>query len=230
MKTIIKGVLFDLDGVLIDTESMIAKVWMDVFSTHSLFLSEAEIISITAGQTFEGVLFELEKHYQWKAPDDFIYTLDQRFSRSFDMVDQIDGAKETLIWLKERHIPFAVASNSSPTRLPLKLKNSGLADWVTHFYSPASVHSKGKPAPDLYLHAALQLGLAQTEALVIEDSVTGVQAGVAAGMTVWGFVAASHSDHSGEPLQQAGATKIIISHEELRKELAAVLSFSHNHA
>lgn len=218
----IRAILFDLDGVLIDTESMIAQVWADIFSSHGLYLSESEIISVTAGQTFEGVLSDLKNRYGWQAPAGFIQLLDERFSRSFDVVPELEGARETLEWLQEKNIPFAVASNSSATRLPLKLRGAGLYDLVKHAYSPAAVGGRGKPAPDLYLHAAAALGVLPSEALVIEDSVTGVLAGTAANMTVWGLVAASHSDHSGETLTKAGAHRIIASHTQLRANFAAL--------
>ena len=97
---------------------------------------------------------------------------------------------------------------------------TGLIDLLKpHVYSAELVKS-GKPAPDIFLHAASQLNVSPRECLVIEDSQHGVEAGLVAGMTVWGFIGGGHaSDELGASLKSAGARKILRSHDEIKAEL-----------
>lgn len=215
------AVLFDLDGVLVDTEALIGELWADIFSGHDLHLSPQEITRLTSGQRFEGVLYQLETQRGWKAPEDFLPMLDRRFNAAFDHVPAILGASVTLRALRDAAIPFAVGSNSEAGRLRMKLRGAGLDDLVQpHAYNPAQVGGHGKPRPDLYLYAAEQLGVPISHCLVIEDSVPGATAGIAAGATVWGLLAGSHILPEDEAnLLALGASRILHSHAELREAL-----------
>ncbi|WP_367272259.1 HAD family hydrolase [Deinococcus sp.] len=182
------AVLFDLDGVLIDTESRITELWGDIFAQHDLHLTPAEITRLTSGQRFGGVLAQLEAERGWKAPEDFLPMLDERFNGAFGHVPLIAGARETLLALGRAAVPFAVASNSQHNRLFLKLRGAGLLDLLEgRAFDPSLVGKRGKPAPDLYLYAAAQLGIPAPQCLVVEDSVPGVAAGVAAGGPCGGY-------------------------------------------
>ena len=107
-------------------------------------------------------------------------------------------------------LPKAVASSSGVTALAYKLKKIGLWDSFTpHIYSGEQV-VRAKPAPDLFLLAARRLDIPPAGCLVIEDSVNGVRAGVAAGMNVWGFTGGAHSAASiGDELANAGAQRVV---------------------
>ncbi|MFC4425900.1 HAD family hydrolase [Deinococcus navajonensis] len=211
------AVLFDLDGVLVDTETIIGELWAEIFAEQKLHLSAAEITRLTSGQRFEGVLRALETGRGWKAPEDFLPMLDRRFNGAFGHVPQIEGAAKTLQALKAAGIPFAVASNSEKGRLHMKLVGAGLAELVEpHAYDPSCVGGRGKPAPDLYEFAARQLGTLPARCLVIEDSVPGARAGVAAGATVWGLLAGGHALPGDEAaLLELGAARVLPSHEGL---------------
>ncbi len=215
------AVLFDLDGVLVDTEALIGELWADIFAGHDLHLSRQEITRLTSGQRFEGVLEQLETQRGWKAPEDFLPLLDRRFNTAFDHVPAIPGAHETLRALRGAGWPFAVASNSEKHRLKMKLDGAGLAALVgAHAYDPSLVGGKGKPNPELYLYAAAALKVPIERCLVVEDSLPGARAGVAAGATVWGLLAGTHILEDDEAnLRAAGVAKILHSHEELRTAL-----------
>ncbi|MFC4637288.1 HAD family hydrolase [Deinococcus hohokamensis] len=215
------AVLFDLDGVLVDTETIIGELWGEIFAEHDLHLSAAEITRLTSGQRFEGVLHALETGRGWKAPEDFLPMLDRRFNGAFGHVPPIEGAAETLRALRSAGMPFAVASNSEKGRLHMKLAGAGLAELVqAQAYDPSFVGGRGKPAPDLYEFAARQLGAEPGRCLVIEDSVPGARAGVAAGATVWGLLAGGHALPGDEAaLLDLGAARVLHSHRQLAEAL-----------
>jgi HAD superfamily hydrolase (TIGR01509 family) len=128
----------------------------------------------------------------------------------------IDGADRALIEAKARGA-VAVASSSRAHFLDSKLKRMGLFDLAApHIYS-ADLVEHGKPAPDIFLYTAEKLGVPPRQCLVLEDSVNGVRAGLAAGMQVWGFVGGGHCyDGYGDRLMEAGAQQIM-------RDYAAVL-------
>lgn len=217
-----RGVLFDLDGVLVESEGVVAGVWQRTLAEEGLTLELPEIAREFGGKQFEDVLRYLAEHYAFRASPQFIPLLEERFNAVMAEVTPIEGAGETLAFLRERGVPLAVASNSEPQRLRVKLKQAGLAELVgEHAYDPSRVGGRGKPEPELYLFAAQQLGLSATECLVIEDSLTGAAAGVRAGATVWGLLTPEHP-HQGSAgaLRDLGVARVLTSHAELRGALA----------
>lgn len=216
-----EAVLFDLDGVLIDTETTISALWAEIFAGHDLHFSREEITRLTAGQRFTGVIGLLEEQRGWKAPEDFLPMLDERFNQAFAHVPLIEGARETLSALQGAGLPFAVASNSQRNRLFLKLEGAELLPYFQgRAFDPSLVGGIGKPAPDLYRYAAGQLGVPIERCLVVEDSAPGASAGVAAGATTWGLLAGGHI-HEGDEgrLLDIGVGRILHSHAELREAL-----------
>ncbi len=125
--------------------------------------------------------------------------------------------------LAQLNLPKAVASSGSMEGLQRKLTRTGL--WTLfdpHIYGADHVEH-AKPAPDLFLHAAAALGIEPSHCLVIEDSVNGVRAAIAAGMTVWGFLGGGHADIAlGERLRAAGAERLVADWAESGKLLAAL--------
>ncbi len=107
-------------------------------------------------------------------------------------------------------LPKAVASSSEAHHLEYKLRKTGLwHHFAPHIYSADHV-THAKPAPDLFLHAATALGIAPADCLVVEDSVNGVKAGLAAGMRVWGFAGGGHMTPAlGASLLAAGAERVV---------------------
>lgn len=119
-------------------------------------------------------------------------------------------------------LPKAIASSGSVGGLERKLKRTGLWDhFAPHVYGADHV-ANAKPAPDLFLHAAAALGVSPGDCLVLEDSVNGVKAARAAGMTVWGFLGGGHADDGlGARLAQAGAERLVRDWPEAARLLAA---------
>lgn len=214
------AVLFDLDGVLIDSEGLIGGLWHEVLREHGLELPAPEVAARTVGRTFGPVLDELHAAYGWAAPGGFQDRLGSRLNEALGAVQAIEGARLTLERLRMAGVPLAVASNSAQERLHLKLGAAGLADLVEYAFSPADVGGRGKPLPDLYLHAAAALGVPPAHCLVVEDSAPGARAGAAAGAQVWGLLAGGHV-HPGTAadLEGAGAARVLASHTELRAAL-----------
>ena len=124
--------------------------------------------------------------------------------------------------LKANNIAFAVCSNSAADNLRHKLKKAGLFDdFVPYIYSKHDVEN-AKPAPDMYLLAAKNRGIDPKDCLVVEDSITGTMAGVAAGMNVIGFVGEAHRDDGeADLLAKAGAKMIALGHEQTWDHVAA---------
>lgn len=214
------AILFDLDGVLVDSEGVSNVVLVRLMAEHGLIVSHAEFMARSVGKSFAALYSHLEADYGWTRPESFDAESDAALAESFLSVREVPGSAQTLAALREAGIPFAVASNSRRDRLDIKLQAAGLADAAGHSFDPSQVGGRGKPLPDLYLHAAAALGADIRRCLVIEDSPTGVWAGAAAGATVWGLLAGEHV-HVGldEQLTVAGATRLVHSHAELRQAL-----------
>lgn len=215
------AVLFDLDGVLVDSEELASGVWVELLAEHGLSLDRAIFMARAVGSTHAALFAWLRSEHGWERSETFIPELDRRLAAAFEHTPAIEGAHTTLRALTAAGIPFAVASNSLRGRLHLKLEASGLAGSVgRHAYDPAHVGGRGKPLPDLYEHAAARLGALPARCLVVEDSAVGVTAGVAAGATVWGLLAGGHVHPDGErTLLEAGAARVLRTHGELRGAL-----------
>jgi HAD superfamily hydrolase (TIGR01509 family) len=112
--------------------------------------------------------------------------------------------------LDDLQVPFCVASSSDRERLSFSLEITGLAGRFGNRVYSADQVRHGKPAPDLFLHAAAAMNAEPSRTVVIEDSVSGVRAGKAAGMTVWGFLGGSHyAERNGRSaLADAGADRL----------------------
>src|SRR5262245_57476558 len=131
-------------------------------------------------------------------------------------------AAHALTWLRG---PKCVASSSPPDRVRASLETAGLARFFNFLFSASDVRN-GKPAPDLFLHAASRMGVQATDCIVVEDSPAGVAAATAAGMTALGFVGGSHAGaHLGEQLSLAGARTIVAALRHLKSAVVALLGW-----
>ncbi|MEM9630128.1 MAG: HAD family hydrolase [Pseudomonadota bacterium] len=217
-----QAILFDCDGVLVDSE----KIYVDVEREHlariGLHYGMDEYMDRFQGLSGVDFWAELDRDHRalgkGPLPDAFGTDLDEATMERINReLSEISGIKQLL----EAHRgPRAVASSSRLHRLIHKLKHTGLFGFFEpHIYSGEQVEN-GKPAPDLFLFAAEKLGVAPAHTLVIEDSSNGVKAGLAAGMTVWGFVGGGHShDGHAEQLEAAGAHKVVDTHDNLAELL-----------
>lgn len=220
-----QAVLFDLDGVLADSELLSNRIWVQLLADHGLSLTHDDFMARSVGLSLAALFADLERDFGWIRPDTFDARSDAALAASFETVQAVPGALDTLLALQAAGVPFAVASNSRRDRLDLKLRAAGLANVVTRSFDPAQVGGRGKPLPDLYLHAARALGADVGRCLVIEDSATGVQAGASAGATVWGLLAGEHVRAGlGDVLLAAGAAQVFGSYADVRAALGLAVS------
>jgi len=200
-------IIFDCDGVLVDSELLSCRCLSEVLAEFDLVLSVEQALELFLGRSTRAI----EQHYRnlgQVVPDAFLPRLKSRVLETFAAsLEPISGVGAVISGLT---VPFCVASSSDIDRVSLSLDVTGLrAHFGKRIYT-AQMVSHGKPAPDLFLYAADEMGADPARTLVIEDSASGVQAGKAAGMTVWGFVGGGHyrSRDGRAILSAAGADRV----------------------
>ena len=200
-------IIFDCDGVLIDSEVLSCRCLSEVLAGYGIDLDMDQALDLFLGRSMTAV----RKHYEALGrliPEQFAAELTAEVRSAFlSGLCPIDGVSTVL---EDLQIPHCVASSSDMDRVSFSLSLTGLAPhFDTRLYTSQMVEH-GKPAPDLFLYAAERMQADPRRTLVIEDSVSGVTAGKAAGMIVWGFVGGSHyRSRDGEAiLSEAGADRV----------------------
>ena len=182
-------VIFDCDGVLVDSELLSCQCLSEVLAEFGFDLRVEQALELFLGRSTAAI----GQYYRERGeilPDDFLPRLKARVLETFaGTLQPISGVSAVLSELKA---PRCVASSSDIDRVSLSLNVTGLASHFDSRLYTAQMVKHGKPAPDLFLYAAEKMKADPKRALVIEDSVSGVQAAKAAGMMVWGFVGGSH--------------------------------------
>ncbi len=183
-------VIFDCDGVLIDSEIISARMLIEELARLGVAIDLDYVALNFLGRSYPTVMAQIRQEFRLDLPADFEDRYRDRLLEAFRSDLKImPGILEVLDHLG---VPFCVATSSSPRRVEMSLGLTGLADRIGDRVFTASQVARGKPAPDLFLLAADRMGHAPGRTLVIEDSLTGVRAALAAGMTVWRFVGGSH--------------------------------------
>jgi HAD superfamily hydrolase (TIGR01509 family) len=205
-------VIFDCDGVLIDSEVIANEVVARNLTRLGWGMDAAESMRVFMGMSIIDMQPVIEARLQRSLPADWRLGLATEIAVALGRgVQMIPGAKEILRRVSEMGIAWRVASNSSVDEMDVKFRCTGLSETMAGRAHAASDVGRPKPAPDVYLHAARAEGVAVADCLVVEDSVTGVTAAVAAGMRCYGF--APHGD--GAALLAAGAVGILKQLSEL---------------
>jgi HAD superfamily hydrolase (TIGR01509 family) len=207
-------IIYDFDGVIADSEVLANTVLAEIVTELGFPTTLEESYRLYMGKRFVDVIAAIEASVGRPLPSGFssdyqARTL-ERFRRDLRLVD---GARDYIDAFA--HLPRCIASSSSPDRLALCLEVLELQPaFGPHVFSASAV-PRGKPHPDIFLHAARQMGSAPADGIVIEDSASGVTAGLAAGMTVIGLLAAKHiqAGHR-ERLASAGAHHIAATFKE----------------
>ncbi len=199
--------IFDCDGVLVDSEVLSCRIDAEFLTEIGVPYTAEEIAQQFLGVSLKTMIARIEADRNCKLPDDFGERLNRLlFARFATDLKPIPGVREAILSLP---YPRCVASSSLPERIALSLRITGLSDLFDHVFSASEV-TRGKPAPDLFLHAAARMGASPEQCVVIEDSPAGVQAALAAGMRVIGFTGGSHCGPGHvEKLRQAGAPVVI---------------------
>jgi HAD superfamily hydrolase (TIGR01509 family) len=183
-------VIFDCDGVLIDSEVISATMLMAELAGYGVQMDMAFVSRQFLGRSYPTVLREVRETFGVTLPErfeaDYRARLLAAFQRDLRIMPGVGAAIAAL------QVPYCLATSSSPERLGQSLAIVGLADTFAGRTFTASRVAHGKPAPDLFLLAAAEMGAASARCLVIEDSLTGIRAGLAAGMAVWRYTGGSH--------------------------------------
>lgn len=201
-------VIFDCDGVLIDSEHLACVAETRVFRRFGLDMADDFIVNHCIGLSWASSLKLIEEHFHWTAPADCVLAVHEETHRIFETeLKAIAGISDLLDQLTCRR---CVASSSSPERLRHSLGLVGLYESLAPHIFSASMVKHGKPAPDLFLYAAAQMNVRPEACVVIEDSIAGVTAAKAAGIPVIGFTGGSHTGpHLDDRLRAAGAAAVV---------------------
>jgi HAD superfamily hydrolase (TIGR01509 family) len=178
-------VIFDCDGVLVDSEPIAVRIDVEMLAEVGLTMSEEEVIERFVGRSPEVILAETEARLGRAVPEGWFDRGEARLRELYATeLKPVPGIAEALEAIAD---PVCVASSSAPDNVRYKLELTGLYErFAGRIFSAAEV-ANGKPAPDLFLHAASRMGASPSECVVIEDSRYGVEAARAAGMDVFGF-------------------------------------------
>jgi HAD superfamily hydrolase (TIGR01509 family) len=208
-------VIFDCNGVLVDSEPLAAAIVSQEFVRAGFALTPDIVARYFTGRRPADMFAEVEIAARRKLPADFAATVaSATLARFRAELRATQHAAQALSWLRG---PKCVASSSSHERIRVSLESTGLIRYFEpHLFSASDV-PKGKPAPDLFLYAANLMRVEPSACIVVEDSAVGVAAGVAAGMTVIGFVGGSHAGSQlGTHLRAAGACTVITDMRTLK--------------
>lgn len=207
-------VIFDCDGVLIDSETLASRIDAEELTRIGYPTSYSDVVLRFTGLSSATMRKLIEEDWGRPLPGNFDTIVQDRIKESYRTeLQAISGIDQLLHQLQ---LPRCVASSSAPDKLRLGLELTGLwPHFDPHVFSSVMV-KVGKPAPDLFLFAAAKMGGEPARCVVVEDSIAGVRAGVAAGMTVIGFTAGGHclEDHD-QRLLSAGAKVVARSADEL---------------
>ena len=178
-------VIFDCDGVLIDSERLAVKVDVQVLRELGWPLTEAEVIRRFVGRSDRDAHAEIEAHLGHQLPDGFDEAVEHRYRDAFaDALTPVEGVLDALDRIA---LPTCVASSGTHDHMRFTLGLTGLYERFAGRIFSAQEVANGKPAPDLFLHAAERMATRPAVCAVVEDSRPGVQAARAAGMRVLAF-------------------------------------------
>ena len=178
-------VIFDCDGTLVDSEELGTSVLLEMASELSLHLPLRETNLLFRGWQLDRCVAQIETWLGRKLPDDFVAQVRLRTRSTFEAkLQPIPGAVELVQALR---LPMCVASSGPREKIELSLSLTGLLPYFKDRIFSGYELGSWKPDPGLFLHAARTLGVEPARCAVVEDSLVGVQAGIAAGMQVFAY-------------------------------------------
>jgi phosphoglycolate phosphatase len=173
--------IFDCDGVLVDSEPLANRIFIQCLHKEGIDIDEAYASKHFHGVSNRDCIIYIESTFKKKVSENFIETLllltDEEIKNTLQPISHIKEA------LADLSYPRCVASGSDPEKIQLRLEVTGLKKYFTHVYSSLQVQ-RGKPFPDIFLYAAKEMDFTPDQCIVIEDSNPGVQAAMNAGMKV----------------------------------------------
>jgi HAD superfamily hydrolase (TIGR01509 family) len=204
-------VIFDCDGVLVDSETIANRVLAETFTAIGLPTTPEQALELYKGRILKDVTARAEERNQGPLPEDWIDQFESARAEAFKTeLKAIDGSREAVEAVRNAGIDCCVATQGKPNKTALTLGLTNLRELFDEdaIFTAYEVE-RGKPFPDLFLHAARSRGQDPTECVVIEDTVLGVTAAAAAGMKVYGYAAETPADQ----IEQAGGTPFASLHE-----------------
>jgi beta-phosphoglucomutase-like phosphatase (HAD superfamily) len=212
MTPVFDALICDCDGVLIDSEAVASKVLVELLEQRWPHLDVEPLIQPLLGQRIERVLHTMADHAQASLNDDDIAAIRRRVEDAAVLAPAVPGIAEALDRIQ---LPKACASNSHTEYVETALIRTGLARFFDNRLWCADRVEHPKPAPDVYLRAAADLGVPPARCLVVEDSATGVTAAVRAKMPVLGYIGGAHASAAQiKVLRDAGAIHVF---EDMRQ-------------
>jgi HAD superfamily hydrolase (TIGR01509 family) len=192
-------VAFDCDGVLVDTEPVVNRVFVELVALTGPKLDVIATLARFNGVSIPDRIARVRDEYGWVPPKTFEHDFDERQHSAFRTeLHAIPGAADAV---RRVRTPRAVVSNGSRAEMTIKLTAISLLDaFAPNLFSAADV-ARSKPAPDVYLAAVTALGVSADATIAVEDSVPGVTAAIAAGLTVFGYA----GETPGDALAHLGA-------------------------
>ena len=218
-------ILFDCDGVLVDSEYIAAKIESELLTEAGYPISPEEMGERFAGMTWRNILLEVEREASIPLSASLLDKSETLLDKALATVPIIDGVKEALSKITT---PVCICSNSSTPRLDMMLTHVGLKPYFApNVFSAKDLGAdRVKPKPDIYLHGAKQMGVDPSRCVVVEDSTHGVTAARAAGMRVIGFTGASHTYSShADKLTDAGAETVVSRMRDLPATIEAMAAW-----
>ncbi len=213
-----KAVIFDCDGVLVDSEWLASRVEAELLRELGLTLSVEEVHELFLGKTVAGVLNIVAARNGSSPSPEFTYNwafaTAHAFMRELKSIPYVRAALEEL---RGRGCPLAVASQSPLARVRLSLEVTGLAEFFGEHVYVTTMVPNPKPAPDIYLLAASRLGAAPGDCVVVEDSPAGAAAARGAGMRAIGYAPGATAD-----AMRANGIAVLRSMDELLGRIAAL--------
>ncbi len=211
------AVLFDCDGVLVDSERITNGVLREMLGELGWQLTVEECMRIFVGKAVKDERALIEQHTGKPFSEDWLAEFRERRNRGLmERVQPIRNAVEVVEQLHQRHQGrIAVASGADRPKVELQLRKTGLMRFFEGRVFSGHDLPRSKPAPDVYLAAAAALGIDPARCMVVEDTVTGVTAGVAAGATVFGYSPPEAGHDAPDALRRAGASVIFTDMAEL---------------
>jgi HAD superfamily hydrolase (TIGR01509 family) len=217
-----KLVIFDFDGVIADSEALSNQVLANNMTAFGFPTSYEQALERYMGRRWDDCLAVFKEIWDRPAPETLRESIEADMdARSMTDLRPVKGVSEFLQALGSK--AKCIGSSSTPDWIERRLELFGFSHHFKNAVFSAAVHvARGKPHPDIYLHAAKTMGAGPRETLVIEDSPTGVAAGVSAGMTVIGLCAGSHiRPGHDQRLRSAGAHHICTSYAGVSDLIAA---------
>jgi HAD superfamily hydrolase (TIGR01509 family) len=210
-------VIFDCDGVLVDSEILACDVQARALSEYGLAISGAEVARRFLGMSAKDMRAELEIDLGRPLPDDHESRCGEELFGLFRReLKPVAGIAGVIAAISASGHACCVASSSSPERIALALDVTGLHEFFRLNVFSSTMVARGKPAPDLFLHAASTMGFDPTSCIVVEDSANGIKAARSAGIRSIGFLGGIHvSEEHGDALIAAGADRICSDSSQL---------------